>query len=89
MMRFRARVLPGPKLMVAEASSTFGPDGRLKDGRYVKALAKLMAVAAGISGSSGLIKRPRHPAKQHEGPRSAGFGQFGQVLVAGVLFKSL
>jgi chromate reductase len=43
MVPFRARVLPGPEVMVADASNAFGPDGRLTDERYVKALAELMA----------------------------------------------
>jgi chromate reductase len=43
MMPFRARVLPGPEVMVADASNAFGPDGQLKDERYSKALAELMA----------------------------------------------
>jgi chromate reductase len=50
MVPFRARVLPGPEVMVADASSAFGPDGRLKDERYVRALAELMALLRAEAG---------------------------------------
>ncbi|WP_309663927.1 NAD(P)H-dependent oxidoreductase [Tabrizicola sp.] len=39
---FRPRVLPGPEVMVADASHAFDADGHLKDERYQKALAELM-----------------------------------------------
>jgi hypothetical protein len=43
-------VLPGPEVMVADASSAFGQDGRLKDERYVGALAELMALLRAEAG---------------------------------------
>ena len=54
MVPFRARVLPGPEVMVADASNAFGPDGRLKDERYVRALAELMALLRAEAGRHGL-----------------------------------
>ncbi|MCA3443831.1 MAG: NAD(P)H-dependent oxidoreductase [Rhodobacter sp.] len=51
---FRARVLPGPEVMVAEASTAFGPDGRLKDERYIRALTELMALLRAEAGRNGL-----------------------------------
>jgi chromate reductase len=50
MVSFRARVLPGPEVMVADASNAFGPDGQLKDERYVRALAELMALLRAEAG---------------------------------------
>ena len=44
------RVLPKPEVMVADASNAFGPDGRLKDERYVRALAELMALLRAEAG---------------------------------------
>ncbi len=44
MVPFRARVLPGPEVMVANSSQAFEPDGSLKDERYVKALSELMTL---------------------------------------------
>lgn len=43
MVPFRARVLPGPEVMVADSSAAFDEEGRLTDARYVKALTELMA----------------------------------------------
>jgi chromate reductase len=54
MVPFRARVLPGPEVMVADASNAFGPDGRLKDERYVMALAELMALLRAEAARNGL-----------------------------------
>ena len=54
MVPFRALVLPGPEVMVADASNAFGPDGRLKDERYVRALAELMAELRTEAGRQGL-----------------------------------
>ncbi|MCA3515804.1 MAG: hypothetical protein IOC88_02750 [Rhodobacter sp.] len=54
MVPFRARVLPGPEVMVAEACNAFGPDGRLKDERYVRALTELMALLRAEAGRQGL-----------------------------------
>ena len=54
MVPFRARVLPGPEVMVADASNAFGPDGRLKVERYVMALAELMALLRAEAGRNGL-----------------------------------
>ena len=34
-----------------------------------------------------LVKRPRHPAKQHKGAGGAGFGHLGDLFVRGVLFE--
>lgn len=39
---FRARVLPGPELMVADSGKAFDEKGRLIDPRYVKTLSELM-----------------------------------------------
>ena len=50
MVPFRARVLPGPEVMVADASNAFTPDGRLKDERYVGALTELMALLRAEAG---------------------------------------
>jgi chromate reductase, NAD(P)H dehydrogenase (quinone) len=44
MVPFRARVLPGPEVMVADSSTAFDAEGRLKDERYVKALTELMGL---------------------------------------------
>ena len=44
MVPFRARVLPGPEVMVAHSREAFGDDGRLKDDRYTKALGELMTL---------------------------------------------
>ncbi len=41
MVPFRATVLPGPEVMVADSGDAFGVDGRLKDERYLKALTEL------------------------------------------------
>ena len=40
---FRARVLPGPEVMVASASKAFDADGRLTEDSYTKLLAELMS----------------------------------------------
>ena len=50
MVPFRARVLPGPEVMVADGSNAFGPDGRLTDERYAKALDELMALLRAEAG---------------------------------------
>lgn len=42
MMPFRARVLPGPEVMVAAAASQFDGDGRLTGESYVTLLTELM-----------------------------------------------
>ena len=42
MVPFRARVLPGPEVMVANSREAFDEAGRLKDARYEKALRELM-----------------------------------------------
>ena len=42
MQPFRARVLPGPEVLVADAKNQFDAEGHLKDERYQKALAELM-----------------------------------------------
>lgn len=42
MMPFRARVLPGPEVMVAQARSQFDDDGRLTVDSYVSLLTELM-----------------------------------------------
>ena len=42
MVPFRARVLPGPEVMVANSRHAFDDNGRLKEESYVKALADLM-----------------------------------------------
>jgi chromate reductase len=47
MVPFRARVLPGPEVMVADASNAFDAEGRLRDERYVRALGELMALLRG------------------------------------------
>lgn len=39
---FRARVLPGPEVMVADSSHAFDAEGRLLSDRYVAALTELM-----------------------------------------------
>lgn len=39
---FRADVLPGPEVMVADSSHAFDSAGHLLDGRYIKALTELM-----------------------------------------------
>lgn len=39
---FRARVLPGPEVMVADSSNAFSEDGRLLSDRYTAALTELM-----------------------------------------------
>jgi len=39
---FRADVLPGPEVMVADSSHAFDPAGHLLDDRYIKALTELM-----------------------------------------------
>lgn len=41
---FRPRVLPGPEVMVADASHAFDAEGRLIDPRYQKALTELMGL---------------------------------------------
>lgn len=38
-------------------------------------------------GQAALIKRPRHPAQQHEGAGGAGVSQIGQIGIAGVLLE--
>jgi chromate reductase len=40
---FRARVLPGPEVMVADSARAFDADGRLTDDRTRALLAELMA----------------------------------------------
>jgi chromate reductase len=42
MVPFRARVLPGPEVMVAHSREAFDEAGRLKDAHYVKSLSELM-----------------------------------------------
>lgn len=42
MMPFRARVLPGPEVMVADARNQFDQDGRLLGERYLNALQALV-----------------------------------------------
>lgn len=42
LMPFRAYVLPGPEVMVAESGTAFDQDGRLKDARTIKGLQELM-----------------------------------------------
>lgn len=44
MVPFRAQVLPGPEVLVADSSHAFDDAGRLKDERYVKALTELMGL---------------------------------------------
>lgn len=44
MVPFRARVLPGPEVMVASSREAFDDHGRMKDARYDKALAELMGL---------------------------------------------
>lgn len=44
MVPFRARVLPGPEVMVATSREAFDEEGRLKDPRYEKALTELMGL---------------------------------------------
>jgi chromate reductase len=44
MVPFRARVLPGPEVMVANSREAFDENGRLKDARYDKALGELMGL---------------------------------------------
>lgn len=44
MVPFRARVLPGPEVMVADSAHAFDADGNLIDARYVKALGELMTL---------------------------------------------
>lgn len=44
MVPFRARVLPGPEVMVADSAHAFDSDGNLIDPRYVKALGELMTL---------------------------------------------
>lgn len=39
---FRARVLPGPEVLVADSSNAFDGDGRLISDRYLKTLTELM-----------------------------------------------
>lgn len=41
---FRARVLPGPEVMVAHSREAFDGAGKLRDAHYVTALAELMAL---------------------------------------------
>ena len=43
LMPFRARVLPGPEVLVADAANAFAEDGRLVSERYDRALGELMA----------------------------------------------
>ncbi len=47
---FRARVLPGPEVLVASAGQAFDDEGRLKDERYIKALETLMSDLRGAAG---------------------------------------
>ena len=42
MVPFRARVLPGPEVMVAHSRQAFDENGRLLEAQYVKALTELM-----------------------------------------------
>ena len=42
MTPFRARVLPGPDVLIAGAAREFDEDGRLTNERYLQALAELM-----------------------------------------------
>ena len=42
LMPFRADVLPGPEIMVADAGSAFDAAGQLKDARTIKGLQELM-----------------------------------------------
>jgi len=44
MVPFRARVLPGPEVMVANSRGAFDDQGRMKDARYDKALTELMGL---------------------------------------------
>ncbi len=44
MVPFRARVLPGPEVMVAHSREAFDDEGRLKEAAYVKALTEVMAL---------------------------------------------
>jgi chromate reductase len=50
MVPFRARVLPGPEVMVADSSNAFDAEGRLKDERYVRALTELMGLLRAEAG---------------------------------------
>lgn len=43
MVPFRARVLPGPEVMVAHSREAFDTEGRLKEASYVRTLTDLMA----------------------------------------------
>ena len=42
MVPFRARVIPGPEVMIGDSSNAFDADGRLKDENSVKFLSDLM-----------------------------------------------
>jgi chromate reductase, NAD(P)H dehydrogenase (quinone) len=42
LVAFRARVLPGPEVMVADSGNAFDAEGRLKDAKTVKVLTELM-----------------------------------------------
>lgn len=44
---FRPRLVSGPEVMVADSRAAFGPDGRLLDARYVRALTDLCAELRG------------------------------------------
>jgi chromate reductase len=44
MVPFRALVLPGPEVMVANSAHAFDEAGRLLDERYIKALSELMGL---------------------------------------------
>jgi chromate reductase len=44
MVPFRARVLPGPEVMVANSRAAFDEAGRLRDARYERALTELMGL---------------------------------------------
>ena len=44
MVPFRARVLPGPEVMVGDSGNAFDVHGRLRDERYVKSLTELMGL---------------------------------------------
>jgi len=44
LMPFRARVLPGPEVMVAQSHAAFDADGRLTDARTIKELTELMGL---------------------------------------------
>jgi chromate reductase len=44
MVPFRPRVLPGPEVMVANSREAFDASGRLRDDRYLKALAELIGL---------------------------------------------